>query len=409
MTRLTLQDFTAAERAVLGDYFSTTDETCFDQELEEKAKANAERVVPWNQLTLSAVVAALKKFGGQIKNQTMLPVANLLKNLAEPADIHPMDDAQRTERRKKYAGMNLEQVKLSSSLTTESGFCRNQVLRSLLNYLYADKGYPLPKKILIVGAGLEYASMNRYTQHADEPPYVYEPFSLLDILGDLGEKPQDVKIDVIDINPAVVSYISDINKEARKGTGFPVAMEISGNDPFDNMACVDDFMHNIATDRSSETDLTYYAKATLIPEAAAHIEARQTDVITEKAGAKNEYDLIIMQQVLLYFSTEERLLATFNLGHSLKAGGFIVHSEALPTDVEPFSTPDRLQMEAFMTFDGGYTHYPYFIHTKSDLPVETDALWMVPGTRGFRPANIPRERLERLMVINTRAFATAER
>lgn len=122
-----------------------------------------------------------------------------------------------------------------------------------------------PQRILIIGPGLE-------TVHPQLgvtiPMQSYEPFAIAEAAMDMGAWPAMLAIDIVDIDPLVIAHW-----EKTGGTAFKV---IVGN------------------------------------------------IITDPIGNNNTYDLVVMMNVLPYFSNAEKIIAFDNIARILRPGGNLI-------------------------------------------------------------------------------------
>ena len=64
------------------------------------------------------------------------------------------------------------------------------------------------------------------------------------------------------------------------------------------------------------------------PEIAEHVHAARANLLTERSDAR--YDLVIVTNVLLYFSDPELELAMGSIASMLRTDGYLIHNELRP-------------------------------------------------------------------------------
>lgn len=127
-----------------------------------------------------------------------------------------------------------------------------------------------PRRVLIVGPGLERLNLQRGTS----TPYTsYEPFAVAKACTTvLGATPPQLRIDVLDINPDVVDHMNEVSAREK---------EIRFN-------------------------------------------PQRGNIITDKVADDNSYDMVVVLNTFMYFTNRELVIAMENIERLLKPGGVLI-------------------------------------------------------------------------------------
>lgn len=161
------------------------------------------------------------------------------------------------------------------------------------------------QKILIIGPGLEEVHPEF---NVSVPRQSYEPFAVWNAAVEFGKAdPQELRLDLVDINPRVVSY-------------FTKMIDAAGNGAAHKM-----YLLETPTEISFET--------------VSQFSVAQGDVITDHLAPDESYDWIVMMNTFMYFSDAEKLLALENIARMLKRGGVLF------TDLDPEFLPTHMPQD----------------------------------------------------------------
>ena len=189
--------------------------------------------------------------------------------------------------------------------------------------------------ILIVGPGLEEV-------HPEwgvvVPRQSYEPFAVTEAAVKFGQaNADDLRVDLVDINPRVVTYFSELIAAAKDGVAHPV------------------FWSETPTDVSPSTLRQFHVSA--------------GDIISDALAPEEKYDWIVMMNTFMYFNDTEKLLAAENIARMLKPGGMLftdLDPAFLPTHIPDTcgsSSASALQSQIVVGHDN--IPYPVVIYRKS--------------------------------------------
>jgi hypothetical protein len=237
-------------------------------------------------------------------------------------------------------------------------------------------------RVLIIGPGLDLAPRTGLLESA--PPQSYQPFAVADALIALGLSARaDLRIDLADINPLVIHHFATV-----AATRQPVRLDVVSGLPDDERtrlsedyrAYVRQWGRAIAVpaasaasaasgvltppaavaeagaavgrtaeagtartsvsprddsprdDRSaSAPGSSHLAQTVLVdPAIARAMTAARFNIIGDRFTDGRQYDLIVITNVLPYFTDAELLMALANIASLLAPGGALVHNEPRP-------------------------------------------------------------------------------
>jgi hypothetical protein len=188
------------------------------------------------------------------------------------------------------------------------------------------------RRVAVVGPGLEIAPRTGLVDGV--PPQSVQPFAVADALVSLGLADIDaLEVFCLDVNPRVVSHLSR--------TRTPVDLTlVSGIAESGTVRLTDDYRRYVMQlglaigDPRPEPSLGDDARGRLRRAVrvrqglADRLQPLLLDVVTERAEAA--FDLVVMTNVLPYFSNEELALALANVRAMLAENGVLLHNEPRP-------------------------------------------------------------------------------
>ncbi len=190
--------------------------------------------------------------------------------------------------------------------------------------------------VLIVGPGLDLAPRTDLIDAV--PPQSYQPFAVADALLGLGlSLPDRLRVDCVDINDRVVQFIQEFPKRKTRSLTVFWRIDSAGGNSIaaDYKSYFDNFGKSIGkeapVERPSAPLDSYLAKSVLVRrDLAEKITADRMNIITERYHPSPKYDLVVVTNVFLYFSTTELALSVGNIQSMMRTGGYLVHNEFRP-------------------------------------------------------------------------------
>ncbi|MDQ6676514.1 MAG: hypothetical protein M3Z09_04375 [Acidobacteriota bacterium] len=205
--------------------------------------------------------------------------------------------------RKEFAG---DQASYRTrGLSSDTSLAPNYTVWNALTVLHAVDPKFRVRQALIVGPGLDIASRTGLTEHVE--PQSYQPYLTATALRQLGMA-ETVEVDCLDVNPLVVDFINNFSRKStlefpRGGTA------------------------------AAERDFLDWRKGLgdrlAVPRAVAeHVHAAKANLLAERSEAT--YDLVVITNVLVYFSDRELELAMGSIASMLRPDGYLIHNELRP-------------------------------------------------------------------------------
>jgi hypothetical protein len=192
------------------------------------------------------------------------------------------------------------------------------------------------RKILVVGPGLDLAPRTDLIDIV--PPQSYQPFAVADSLLRRGlTEAADLSIHCVDINDAVVSYLTQVHE--RRLTELTVLSGLADHAARPLAQEYRQYFHEFGTrigtpsgrarpaGRHGDRLFTSIAIAEPI---ARRITAERLNIVTERYETPHVYDLVIATNVFPYFTDAELVLALSNISSMLRGGGYLMHNETRP-------------------------------------------------------------------------------
>lgn len=190
-------------------------------------------------------------------------------------------------------------------LSTDTGLAPSYTVWNALNVLHAIHPKFRVQRALIIGPGLDVASRTALAEHAE--PQSYQPYLTALALRHLGMA-ETVEVHCLDVNPRVIAFIDNF---FRKPTlEFPRSDEAQAEPAY------------------RAWRKTLGDRLAVPPEIAEHVHAARANLLTERSDAR--YDLVIVTNVLLYFSDPELELAMGSIASMLRTDGYLIHNELRP-------------------------------------------------------------------------------
>jgi hypothetical protein len=188
------------------------------------------------------------------------------------------------------------------------------------------------RRVAIIGPGLEIAPRTGFVDGI--PPQSLQPFAVADALVSLGLADiHALEVFCLDVNPRVVSHLS----RARTPVDL---MLVSGIAETGAVRLTDDYRRYVMRlglaigEPRPDPSLGEDARGRLRrairvrPGLAGHLHPLLLDVVTERADAV--FDLVVVTNVLPYFTDEELALALANIRAMLAEDGVLLHNEPRP-------------------------------------------------------------------------------
>jgi hypothetical protein len=183
-------------------------------------------------------------------------------------------------------------------------------------------------RVLIIGPGLDIAPRTGLLESA--PPQSYQPFAVADALLSLGLADRDaLRIDLADINPIVIRHFTRL---ASSTAPLPMTI-VSGLRDDARTRLSEDYRAYV---RQLGDSLTASAAIVapergrtilidpMIPRAMTPIRA---NIVCDRLPDARPYDLIVITNVLPYFTDPDLLIALSNISSLLAPGAYLVHNE----------------------------------------------------------------------------------
>jgi SAM-dependent methyltransferase len=173
-------------------------------------------------------------------------------------------------------------------------------------------------RALVVGPGLEFSPRIGFRE--DLPVQSVQPFLVLDALLSLGvADPAEVRVDAVDLNQRVVTVIDEFR---RRAPARLVLRESAGDEEARRWweAAGRKLGPSIRGTRAKSVEVK--------PELLERVRAARMDLLTERV--REQYDLIVVTNLLLYFDNRQLGLALANLASMLRPGGVLIHNEVRP-------------------------------------------------------------------------------
>ena len=216
--------------------------------------------------------------------------------------------------------------------STDTQIEANFAVHEALAALRAQQPGTRIARVLIVGPGMDFAPRTDLMDLFG--PQSYQPFAVADSLLGLGlAKPDDLRIDCVDINERVIAHLGGL-----AARGAVTLSLLSGIADAPARPLTDDFrayFQNLGRGLGAESPIevparyrSHLHKAVRVrPEAARMIRATRLNIITERIEPPARFDLVIVTNVFPYFSASELTLALTNIAAMLAGGGFLIHNE----------------------------------------------------------------------------------
>ncbi len=192
------------------------------------------------------------------------------------------------------------------------------------------KGHPMIERVLIVGPGHDIAPRTGLIDSV--PPQSFQPFAVADALLSLGlSDRQSLRIDCVDINPRVVSYLRGL------GSREVILTLFSGIEETPDSSLTRDYREyflRLGSEIGNEEKPVYYSPSRLVKRLrvsrsiAGLINADRFNIVTERYDPSPGYDLVVATNILTYFRIEDELpLALANLAAMMSPGAALLHNE----------------------------------------------------------------------------------
>ncbi len=221
---------------------------------------------------------------------------------------------------------------LSTDTAVEAGFLVSigvGILRAL------EPGQRI-RRVLIVGPGLDLAPRTGLLEAG--PPESYQPWAVMDALVAQGlARFGDLEVVGADINPRVVSHLRRardtppvLSLLSEIGDSATVTLSPEFREYFAGLGRV---IAPADAPPVALAPLNGHLRRTVRvgPAAAAALDAKALDIVTERLGGAVPFDLVIATNILPYFDDGELALALTNIASMLAPGGVFLHNEARPS------------------------------------------------------------------------------
>ena len=248
-------------------------------------------------------------------------------------------DAMRFLYRKEHVsddGRRVAELYQDRGYSTDTAFEANFPVDLAMGILARLDSNQRLRNILIVGPGLDLAPRTDLIDVV--PPQSYQPFALADSLLRRGlADAADVSIHCIDINDAVVDYLTQVHDRRlteltvlsglTDGAARPLAQEYRHY--------FSEFGTRIGTQsgrarRAGRSGDRLFTSITIAEPIARSITAERLNIVSERYEASDLYDLVVATNVFPYFTDTELALALSNVSAMLRGGGYLVHNETRP-------------------------------------------------------------------------------
>jgi hypothetical protein len=201
-------------------------------------------------------------------------------------------------------------------LSTDTSLAQSYTVWNALTVLHAVDPKFRVRRALIVGPGLDVASRTGLTDQAE--PQSFQPYLTPTALRQL-KMADTVDIDCLDVNPNVIEFIAHF--PSKPVLEFPDASASAGEREFQDWR-----------KRLGE-------RMTFPHQISEHVHAAKANILTERSDAT--YDLIVVTNVLIYFTNEELELAMGSIASMLRPEGYVIHNELRP-ELEAISSAASL-------------------------------------------------------------------
>ncbi len=190
--------------------------------------------------------------------------------------------------------------------------------------------------VLIVGPGLDFAPRTDLIDLF--APQSYQPFAITDAL--LGLKlsdPARLRIHCVDINDRVVNHLQRVSE--LQPVRLSILSGVADTDARPLSAEYKNYFQQLGQSIGTRSTLDKLPRRyerhlstslEVRPDVAAMVSAEQLNIVTKRADASTEYDLVIVTNVFPYFNTTELLLALSNIESMTGRGGYLIHNEPRP-------------------------------------------------------------------------------
>ena len=189
------------------------------------------------------------------------------------------------------------------------------------------------RRVAIVGPGLDFT--DKLEGYDFYPEQTLQPFAVIDTLLrlDLADAAQ-LQVAAFDLSSRVLRHLEAARTRARAGTPYPVVLPRNAERPW-SPELVEYWQQfgNWIGERA--------AKAPPAPAAAGRVEVRgigirpsvvlsvtpvDLNIVTERIepAESDQFDLVIATNILLYYDVFEQMMASANIAHMLRPGGFLV-------------------------------------------------------------------------------------
>ncbi len=237
------------------------------------------------------------------------------------------------------------------------------------------------RRVLVVGPGLEVAP--RTDLDSETLGQSYQPIALLDSLRRLGAAHDEITVDVVDVNPAVIRHF-DERAAARRDLPLTIATQL---EEARDGALTAGFVEYVAnwgamvgapgTAMRRTPDGRWQARVDVRREAWQRIRAQVADVALD-VPSREAYDLVVATNVLAYLDDARVLAALHAIQRALLPGGVLLHNDRR-TALVAEAGGDRLPVRQLRTVT--------FTESKPGRPPVYDIVVVHQRSGGGRPPN----------------------
>jgi hypothetical protein len=189
------------------------------------------------------------------------------------------------------------------------------------------------RRVAIVGPGLDFT--DKLEGYDFYPEQTIQPFAVIDTLLrlDLADAGQ-LQVTAFDLSPRVLRHLEAARTRARAGAAYPLVLPRNTERPWSpELVEYWDQFGNWIGERA--------AKVPPAPAGAGRVDVRgvairpsvvlsvtpvDLNVVTERIepGESEQFDLVIATNILLYYGVFEQMMASANIAHMLRPGGFFL-------------------------------------------------------------------------------------
>ena len=188
------------------------------------------------------------------------------------------------------------------------------------------------RRVAIVGPGLDFT--DKLEGYDFYPQQTIQPFALVDSLLRHGLADDgDLTVTAFDLSPRVIQHLDAARERARAGTPYGIVLPRNLDRPW-TPALVEYWQRvgahvgkNAAATAPVGAGRVSVRRVEVRPSAVLSVTARDLNIVTERIEGlpeREQFDLVVATNILLYYGVFEQSLAAANIAAMLRPGGVLL-------------------------------------------------------------------------------------